>query len=165
MTVLVECDADEAVLRALGVPKQQLLHFGGKGKVINRLKALPDAIGMVDEDPASAQARDLNNYQVERQTSEGLRLLARLVPNQCSLVHQYSTTEAVIRQVLRRAAEPWPRLRVRPLPGQPVLAALLPEYTVLGRRQHRQTSGSKRPSVQRLDGVILARRSPKSLSW
>jgi hypothetical protein len=77
MTVLVECNADEAVLRALGVAKQQLLHLGGKGNVINRLKKLPGATGVVDEDPASAQARDLNNYQEEVQTTEGLRLLTR----------------------------------------------------------------------------------------
>ncbi|MGD2093403.1 MAG: hypothetical protein PVH77_00160 [Phycisphaerales bacterium] len=77
MKVLVECDADEAVLRALGVTKKQLLHFGGKGNVINRLKKLPGATGIVDEDPASAQPRDLNNYQEEVQTTEGLRLLTR----------------------------------------------------------------------------------------
>lgn len=77
MKVLVECNADEAVLRALGVAKKQLLHFGGKGTVINRLKELPGATGIVDEDPASAQPRDLNNYQEEIKTTEGLRLLAR----------------------------------------------------------------------------------------
>lgn len=77
MRVLVECDADEVVLRALGVTKKQLLHYGGKGNVINRLKELPGATGIVDEDPASAQPRDLNNYQEEVQTTEGLRLLTR----------------------------------------------------------------------------------------
>ena len=77
MRVLVECDADEAVLRALGVTKKQLLHFGGKGNVINRLKKLPGTTGIVDEDPASAQPRDFNNYQEEVQTTEGLRLLTR----------------------------------------------------------------------------------------
>jgi len=77
MKVLVECNADEAVLRALGVAKKQLLHYGGKGNVINRLKELPGATGIVDEDPASAQPRDLNNYQEEVQTTEGLRLLTR----------------------------------------------------------------------------------------
>jgi len=51
MKVLVECNADEVVLRALGVTKKQLLHFGGKGNVINRLKELPGATGIVDEDP------------------------------------------------------------------------------------------------------------------
>jgi hypothetical protein len=77
MRVLVECNADEAVLRALGVAKKQLLHFGGKGEVINRLKERPGATGMVDEDPASAQPRDLNNYREEVQSTEGLRLLIR----------------------------------------------------------------------------------------
>jgi len=50
MRVLVECDADEAVLRALGVTKKQLLHFGGKDKLINRLRNLSGAVGVVDED-------------------------------------------------------------------------------------------------------------------
>ncbi|MBW8041983.1 MAG: hypothetical protein FVQ85_18565 [Planctomycetes bacterium] len=45
MRILVECNADEAVLRALGVTKKQLLHFGGKGNVINRLKELPGTTG------------------------------------------------------------------------------------------------------------------------
>ena len=76
MKVLVECDADEAVLRDLGITKKQLLHFEGKGNVINRLKELPGATGIVDEDPASAQPRDLDNYK-QVQAAEGLRLLIR----------------------------------------------------------------------------------------
>jgi hypothetical protein len=34
------------------------------------------ATGLIDEDPSSAQPRDLNNYK-EEQAAEGLRLLAR----------------------------------------------------------------------------------------
>lgn len=77
MRILVECNADESVLRALGLSKKQIRHERCKGEVINRLRKLPGAIGVVDEDPASAQPRDLNNYQEEVQTTEGLRLLTR----------------------------------------------------------------------------------------
>jgi len=76
MKIAVECYADEAVLRALGVPRKQLLHEARKGEVFNWLKENAGAVGMVDEDPNSTQPHDLNNYQ-ETDATEGLRLLAR----------------------------------------------------------------------------------------
>ena len=77
MRVLVECNADEVVLRNLGVPKRQLFHFGGKDKLINRLRNLPGAVGVVDEDPASIQHPDLKASYRQAESAEGLRLLAR----------------------------------------------------------------------------------------
>ena len=77
MRVLVECDADEVVLRTLGVTKKQLLHFGGKDKLINRLRNLPGVLGVVDEDPASTQHPDLKASYWQTESAEGLRLLAR----------------------------------------------------------------------------------------
>lgn len=76
MKIAVECYADEVVLRELGVPRKQVLHEARKGEVFNWLKRTRDAVGMVDEDPDSAQPRDLGNYQ-QKEASEGLRLLAR----------------------------------------------------------------------------------------
>jgi hypothetical protein len=76
MKIAVECYPDEAVLRALGVPKKQLLHEARKGEVFNWLKKNAGAVGMVDEDPTSAQPRDLSNYQ-ESSSAEGLRLFFR----------------------------------------------------------------------------------------
>ena len=38
MKIAVECYPDETVLRALGVPKKQLLHEARKGEVFNWLK-------------------------------------------------------------------------------------------------------------------------------
>ena len=76
MKVLVECNADEAVLRALGVSKKQLRHERCKGEVVKRVRKFDCATGLIDEDPASAQPRDLDNYK-EVQAMEGLRLLAR----------------------------------------------------------------------------------------
>lgn len=77
MKVLVECDADEVVLLNLGVVKKQLSHFGGKNKVINHLRNLPGAVGVVDEDPASIQHPDLNASYRQMESAEGLRLLTR----------------------------------------------------------------------------------------
>jgi hypothetical protein len=77
MKVLVECNADEIVLRNLGVPKKQLFHFGGKDKLITRLRNLPGAVGVVDEDPASIQHPDLTASYHQADSAEGLRLLAR----------------------------------------------------------------------------------------
>lgn len=77
MKVLVECNADEVVLRNLGVPKKQLFHFGGKDKLITRLRDMPGAVGMVDEDPASTQHRDLKASYRKTDSGEGLQLLVR----------------------------------------------------------------------------------------
>ena len=77
MKVLVECNADEVVLRNLGVPKRQLFHFGGKDKLINRLRNLSGAVGVVDEDPASIQHPDLKASYRQAESAEGLHLLTR----------------------------------------------------------------------------------------
>ena len=77
MKVLVECSADEVLLKALGVPKKQLLHFGGKDKVISRLRDLPGHTGMVDQDPASIQHPDLRASYRNVKSAEGLHLLLR----------------------------------------------------------------------------------------
>jgi len=77
MKVLVECSADEVVLRSLGVPRKQLFHFGGKDKLITRLRDMPGAVGMVDEDPASTQHPDLKAGYRKVESAEGLHLLTR----------------------------------------------------------------------------------------
>ena len=74
--ILVECYPDAALLRALGVSKKQLRHERCKGEVVKRVRKFDCVTGLIDEDPASAQPRDLDNYK-EVQAMEGLRLLAR----------------------------------------------------------------------------------------
>ncbi len=76
MKVLVECGADEAVLRALGLPRKQLLHFGGKYELVENLKERAHDVGMVDEDPGKVQPQDMGNYR-QTDSAEGLRLLTR----------------------------------------------------------------------------------------
>ena len=76
MKVFVECYPDTALLRYLGVPKKQLFHESCKGEVVKRVLKSDSAIGLIDEDPTSAQPRDLSNYK-QIQTAEGLHLLVR----------------------------------------------------------------------------------------
>ena len=76
MTILVECYPDETLLRALGVSKKQLRHERCKGEVVKRVLRFGCATGLIDEDPASAQPRDLDNYK-QMHAGQGLRLLAR----------------------------------------------------------------------------------------
>jgi hypothetical protein len=76
MIILVECYPDASLLRALGVSKKQLRHERGKGEVVKRVLKFDSAIGLIDEDPQSAQPRDLNNYK-QVQSAEELRLLSR----------------------------------------------------------------------------------------
>ncbi|MBN1806877.1 MAG: hypothetical protein JW837_16635 [Sedimentisphaerales bacterium] len=76
MKILVECNADEAVLRALGVSKKQICHESCKGEVVKRVRKFDFATGLIDEDPLSAQPRDLDSYK-QVQAAEGLLLLAR----------------------------------------------------------------------------------------
>ncbi|MBM4025706.1 MAG: hypothetical protein FJ280_09900 [Planctomycetes bacterium] len=76
MKIAVECYPDEAVLRALGIPRKQLLHEARKGEVFNWLKKNAGGVGIVDEDPDSAQPRDLISYQ-QVHAAEGLLLLVR----------------------------------------------------------------------------------------
>lgn len=76
MKVLVECNADEVVLRAIGVPRKQLLHFGGKYELVKKLKERPHDVGVVDEDPGKNQPKDMDSYR-QTDSAQGLRLLTR----------------------------------------------------------------------------------------
>jgi len=76
MRILVECYPDAVLLRALGVFKKQLRHERCKGEVVKRVRKFDFSTGLIDEDPSSAQPRDLDNYK-QLQAAEGLRLLAR----------------------------------------------------------------------------------------
>jgi len=76
MKVLVECDADETVLRVLGLPRKLLLHFGGKYEMVKKLKERAHDVGMMDEDPGKVQPQDMVSYR-QTDSAEGLLLLTR----------------------------------------------------------------------------------------
>lgn len=53
--IFVECNADRALVTALGWSRKRLQHAGDKGAVCNRLKKSPGSMGLIDEDPMSPQ--------------------------------------------------------------------------------------------------------------
>lgn len=76
MRILVECYPDAALLRTLGVPRKQLLHYGGKYELVKKLKKRAHDVGMVDEDPGKVQPQDMSSYR-QTDSAEGLHLLTR----------------------------------------------------------------------------------------
>lgn len=53
--IYLECNADEALVQACGVPKKVIKHIFSKGNVCKRLQKNKNVIGLVDEDPESTQ--------------------------------------------------------------------------------------------------------------
>jgi hypothetical protein len=62
--IYLECDNDEAVVRALGIPRREIEHEPGKSLVAKALQASRDnkAIGLVDEDPGAAPPPYLKEF-------------------------------------------------------------------------------------------------------
>ena len=129
MTVLVECYPDAAVLRCLGVTKRQLRHERCKGEVVKRVLKLDCAVGVIDEDPDSAQPRDLANY-AEVQADGGLRLLVRRGSAERRLIVVCPRLEDWL---IRRAKESGIRLQDYDLPSDPHRLHGIPHY------EHRQS--------------------------
>ncbi|GEM_PF-7032929 len=53
--ILVECKPDEALVRVLGMPRRKIRHCTGKIRVCRELEKAESGLGLVDEDPRSAQ--------------------------------------------------------------------------------------------------------------
>ena len=124
MKVLVECNADEAVLRALGVSKKQLRHERCKGEVVKRVLKFDFATGLIDEDPSSAQPRDLDNYK-KVQAAEGLRLLTRRNDKNKRLIIVCPKLEDWL---IQRAKSSGIRPKDYGLPGDPDRLHSIPRY-------------------------------------
>ncbi len=74
--ICVECNADEAFLKALGFPAKEIKHREGKFEVINYLKKQTNSYGLIDEDPGT----NTSNYPAgfsEIQRIHGFRLLEK----------------------------------------------------------------------------------------
>jgi hypothetical protein len=74
MRTVVECDADEALARAMGILPREIEHFPGKGEVCKRLENVKDATGMMDEDPG-VPAPSYFRVLAELSWIHGVRLL------------------------------------------------------------------------------------------
>ncbi|MCW1921207.1 hypothetical protein OKA05_01500 [Luteolibacter arcticus] len=74
MMLHLECSNDEALVRALGVPRKAIRHHSGSGPVAHALKqSSRPCIGMVDEDPHSTTPSYFSTFaEVER--GDGLLL-------------------------------------------------------------------------------------------
>lgn len=64
-TVHLECLPDECLAKTLGLPRRSVVHHNDKGRVCNHLKENYDQLGMVDEDPGSAQPTYLKTLSKE----------------------------------------------------------------------------------------------------
>lgn len=53
--IYVECDADEALVKALDIPKKEIEHRSGKASICKKLEKGSNSKGLVDEDPSAAQ--------------------------------------------------------------------------------------------------------------
>jgi hypothetical protein len=51
----LECKADETLARKLGRTRKECIHHNDKGRVCNALERGTSSVGMIDEDPGSAQ--------------------------------------------------------------------------------------------------------------
>ena len=73
--LLLECTPDETLARHMGCPRRHYLHLNGKGRICLRLQKSMCDIGLMDEDPGSAQPRYLSQLTLVSQQHD-LRCLA-----------------------------------------------------------------------------------------
>lgn len=75
--IIVECGPDEFVIGSIvSDPEKQIKHGGGKGNVLKKVRDKQRVVGVIDEDPNSAQPREMSRY-VEKDTRETAKLLKR----------------------------------------------------------------------------------------
>lgn len=76
MMIVVECYSDEYLIKSMGFPRKKIKHGKSKGNVVDKVKNGSRIIGMIDEDPESAQPSDLKNY-VHKKAAGNIKLLVR----------------------------------------------------------------------------------------
>jgi len=80
MSLFVECKPDETTAFALGVPRKQVEHALGRGRVFAQLAKRKNEVGMVDEDPGSAVPSYMKSLVAE-DWGYGIRVLVDKVQN------------------------------------------------------------------------------------
>ena len=78
--IAVECYPDEAMLRALGVPRARIVHAMGKGNVLNELAAGRVVAGLIDEDPGSTEPPQLSAYAKSEECGSVVLMTRRAKP-------------------------------------------------------------------------------------
>ncbi len=79
--IFVECYPDEALVRVLGIPRNEIKHAKSKGNVCKKLSKERGCLGMVDEDPTSSQPSYLRKYQTQWRRNEVMLLFDRSTNN------------------------------------------------------------------------------------
>ncbi len=72
--IFVECNADFALVSALGFPKASIEHIFDKGRVCRRVEENEGSVGMIDEDPNASQPAYLGRLKA-RPDAHGVRCL------------------------------------------------------------------------------------------
>jgi hypothetical protein len=72
MEIVVECNPDEALMRALGYPRKMVFHQSSKAEVLRYLEKNPTSIGIVDEDPGRNNAGYFTKYRKQGQAKFGI---------------------------------------------------------------------------------------------
>lgn len=62
--IVVEGIADKLLVKTMGFSKKVIHRAGSKGNVFKKVRNLPKAVGIVDEDPNSEQPGELEQYEV-----------------------------------------------------------------------------------------------------
>ncbi len=68
--IILECKPDEALVRALGVPKKEIIHQSSKGEVINFLRRNSNCFGIVDEDPGAGIQDYFKKFSIIKERSD-----------------------------------------------------------------------------------------------
>lgn len=62
--IVVEGNSDKLLIKTMGFPRKLIHRAGNKGNVFKKVRNLPKAVGIVDEDPNSEQPGELKQYKV-----------------------------------------------------------------------------------------------------
>lgn len=68
--IYVECQPDEFLITSLGFAKKQIKHVNGKGNVIKKVNKDKNAVGIIDEDPASSQPKAFGEYKENKKQGD-----------------------------------------------------------------------------------------------
>ena len=114
--LFLECSPDATLARTLGVPRQEIIHSSGKGKVARNLQKRPGVSGMVDQDPGSAEPEALRQFCEESNHHGVILKVDRERYNR--LVILCPRLEEWIIQTARAAQIPMTDFRLSENPGQ-----------------------------------------------
>jgi hypothetical protein len=84
--LFLECNADETLARAVGVPPRDIIHSHGKGRVSKSLKRKSEAVGLVDQDIGSAEPVTLSKFVEESNQHDVILKRDRLQNNRLVVI-------------------------------------------------------------------------------